>query len=219
MVAISPPSAEIQVELLVERKVPLTIRLVGEPAKGYALQGDPQLNPATVLLRGPEGALEGLVLSGIALPVLDVTNVENDLETTREITAPLPEHTRALTSTQIRVQQKVLAQMGERALSDVALVPTGFKEAAMVPVLDLPAVGVWLEGPMPVLVRIDPKSLSLVLDFSQDSAKLSTLPTRVKKTLEPGDVKGLPPGVVVTKVVPPHISVSFTRKEQAPISP
>lgn len=219
VVAISPPSAEIQVERLLERKVPVTVRLVGDPAQGYALQGQPRLNPDTVLLRGPESALERLAASGLLLPVLDVTNAEKAVEVSREVITALPEHTRALTSMQVRVHQQVVAQSGERAFAEVAVVPTGFKEHSQVPVLDLPAVGVWLDGPMPVLHGIDPKSLTLVVDFSQETARLSGLPMRIKKALEPANVRGVPAGVTATRVVPPHIMVSFTRKEPTPALP
>ncbi len=216
--AISPPTAEIRVEKLVERKVPVTVRVVGEPAKGYALKGKPEMSPSSVLLRGPKGALERLLRSGLALSPLDVTNAEGPLEQTLEVVTLLPDFTEALTSNRIKVRQDIVAQSGEKALSEVPVEPFGFKETRFTPRLDAPEVGVWLKGPLPVLEDLDPKKLSLMLDLG-DVGRRGVIPQSVVKEVAPKDVKGLPAGVTAHKVVPSRITVRLIRPEPRPRPP
>lgn len=214
VVAISPPSAEVHVERLVERRVPLRPRLVGEPAQGYALRGKPSLTPETVLLSGPEEALDKLVASGLEIALVDVTNAEQPVEVTREVTTPLPEHGRALTALQVRVKQDIVALRGEKALAEVPVVPQGWKDPNLIPTLDIPVVGVWLEGPLPLLNKLEAKDLSLVVELSKEAGKPGSAAARVVVAVGPKDVKGLPKGVVATKVMPPRILLTFTRKDQ-----
>jgi YbbR domain-containing protein len=214
VVAISPPSAQIHVQQLVERKVPVTPRVVGEVSKGYALKGSPKVAPTTVLLRGPKGSLEQLARGGLALAELDLTNAEGTVKRTLSVVSPLPEHVEALTSLKVKVSQDVVALRGEMALSEVALVTFGFKEPNYTPVLELSSVGVWLKGPLPVMNKLDPKNLSLMLDLTKITKRTLMQTASVVVQVGPDEVKGLPPGVTATKVVPPRITVKFIKKDQ-----
>lgn len=219
VVAISPPTADVRVERLVERKVPVVPRIVGDPAPGYALKGRPQASPATVLLRGPKGAVERLHHSGLALTPLDATNATSAVSRESEVVTTLPEFTRALTSIRITVRQEVVALVGEKALSEVPVDHRGFHRAGIQVVQDIPSVGVWLRGPLPVLNRLDPKKLTLIVDLSSESKRGAALPSHVAKDVGPKDVRGLPPGVIAEKVVPPRITVRFVRGESPAPSP
>lgn len=213
VVAISPPTAEIKVDRLVERKVPLTPRVVGEVAKGYALQGRAVTAPATVLVRGPKTLLDKLAKSGLSLSPVDVTNAEGSIVRKVDVVSSLPEHVTALTSLKVMVRQEVVALEGKRTLPDVAVEIYGMKWAAYTPLLEFPSVAVALKGPRPVLSRIDPKLLRLVLDFSKEGRKMALPPASLTKDAKPGDVKGLPVGVVVQFVRPKKVPVKFVRKE------
>ena len=219
VVAISPPSAEVHVERLVERKVPLRPRLVGLPAQGYVLKGGPLLTPDAVLLIGPEDALDRLAAAGLEIALVDVTNAEQAVEVTREVTTPLPEHARALTSLQVRVQQDIVALRGEKALAEVPVVPQGWKDPNLIPTLDIPVVGVWLEGPLPLLHKLEAKDLSLAVDLSKEAGKAGAGAARISLAVGPKDVKGLPKGITATKVMPPRILLTFARKEQVVAPP
>ncbi len=218
VVAISPPTAEIKVDRLVERKVPLTPRVVGEVAKGYALQGRAVTAPATVLLRGPKTLLDKLTKSGLSLSPVDVTNAEGSIVRTVDVVSSLPTHVTALTSLKVMVRQEVVALEGQRTLPDVAVVIYGMKWTSYTPMLEFPSVTVALKGPRPVLARIDPKLLHLVLDFSKEGKKMAMPPGALTKDVKPADVKGLPVGVVVQFVRPQKVPVKFVRKVPVPPS-
>ncbi len=213
VVAISPPTAEIKVDRLVERKVPLTPRVVGEVAKGYSLQGRAVTAPATVLLRGPKGVLDRLTRSGLSLSPVDVTNAEGTVVRKVDVVSSLPEHVKALTSLKVIVRQDVVALSGRRTLPDVAVELYGVKWSGYTPLLEFPSVTVALKGPRPVLDRIDPKLLRLVLDFTKESKRMPLPPASMTKEAKASDVKGLPTGAVVQFVRPKKIPVKFVRKE------
>lgn len=213
VVAISPPTAEIRVDRLVERKVPLTPRVVGEAAKGYSLQGRAVTAPATVLLRGPKAVLDKLAKSGLSLSPVDVTNAEGSIVRKVDVVSSLPDNVTALTSLKVMVRQEVVALSGKRTLPDVAVEIYGMKWTAYTPLLEFPSVTVALKGPRPVLNRIDPKLLRLVLDFSKEGKKMLLPPASLTKDAKASDVKGLPVGVVVQFVRPKKVPVKFVKKE------
>ncbi len=216
VVAISPPTAEIKVDRLVERKVPLTPRVVGEVAKGYSLQGRAVTAPATVLLRGPKAVLSKLGKSGLSLSPVDVTNAEGSIVRKVDVVSSLPEHVTALTSLKVMVRQEVVALAGRRTLPDVAVEIYGMRWTAYTPLLEFPSVTVALKGPRPVLDRIDPKLLRLVLDFTKDGKKMLVPPASLTKDAKATDVKGLPVGVVVRFVRPKRVPVKFVKKDTTP---
>jgi hypothetical protein len=215
VVAISPPTAEIRVERLVERKVPLVPRMVGEVAAGYALAGRPVAEPSTVLLRGPSSLLAQLATDGLPLAPVDLTNAEGPVERTVDVASALPKHVSALTALRIKVLQAVVATQGERALPDVALLAVGFAVPDQQPLLDLSAVALFLKGPVPILARIDPKTISVAIDLTKEGKRLPGV-MGVIKPLVPADVKGLPPGVTVTTLRPDRVLVRFVKKD-APV--
>lgn len=214
VVAISPPTAEIRVERLVERKVPLTPRVVGEVAQGYALRGRAVTAPATVLLRGPKSVLDRLAKTGLSLSPVDVTNAEGSIVRKVDVVSSLPDYVKALTSLKVMVRQEVVALEGKRTLPDVPVVTFGIKWPNFTPVLEFASVTVQLKGPRPVLAGIDPKQMvSLVLDLSAESKGSALPPASLTKSVGPADVKGLPPGVLVEFVRPQRVIVKFVKKQ------
>ena len=219
VVAFSPPTAEIRVERLVEKNVPVTVRIVGEVARGYTLQGRATASPDSVLLRGPQSVLEKLAEGGLPLDPMDMTNAEGSVETVMSVVGSLPEHVTAITRMKVRVRQDVVALEGERTLRDVQ-VDTLFKDPNFTLTLDFPSVTVGLKGPKPVLDKIDPKKISVVIDLTKLPKRSIQHLAQLQQPVGRANVKNLPPQVVVLFVRPLRVPVRFRRKElSAPPSP
>ena len=57
---IEPRTVDVLVEAKRRRSVPLLARLVGAPADGYELVGDPELEPDSAVVAGPQSVVENL---------------------------------------------------------------------------------------------------------------------------------------------------------------
>lgn len=57
---VGPRVVEVQIEPRAEKRVPVRIEVLGEPAPGFVLGGRPRLSPATVVLHGPRSAVAGV---------------------------------------------------------------------------------------------------------------------------------------------------------------
>jgi YbbR domain-containing protein len=57
---IEPRTVDVLVEAKRRRSVPLLARLVGAPADGYELVGDPEVEPDSAVVAGPQSVVENL---------------------------------------------------------------------------------------------------------------------------------------------------------------
>lgn len=71
LVGFSPEEVFVTLEALAEKEVPVSVRLQGAPAAGFAL-GPPAAVPERVVVRGRESVLAGLVSAEVAVPVAGV---------------------------------------------------------------------------------------------------------------------------------------------------
>lgn len=68
LVGFAPEQVAVVVEKVVEKRLPLKVRVLGRPAQGYAL-GDPAASPAEVTVRGRESLLQTAAAAEVAANV------------------------------------------------------------------------------------------------------------------------------------------------------
>lgn len=68
-----PPSIELEWQDVITRTIPLQAALTGEPAEGFIVHGQPQVDPNAVTVRGPKRLVE--VMQFIRLAAFDVTGL------------------------------------------------------------------------------------------------------------------------------------------------
>lgn len=71
LVGFSPEEVFVTIEAVAEKEVPVSVRLQGAPADGFAA-GPPEAVPERVVVRGRESVLAGLVSAEVAVPLAGV---------------------------------------------------------------------------------------------------------------------------------------------------
>jgi YbbR domain-containing protein len=168
IISLSPEQIDLGLETLVARSWPVTLALTGEPAVGY-LAGSPALEPAEVLLSGPQSLAARVAGIGAAL---NLTGLRQNVETTLTLQpldsegAPISGLT--LNPESIQVNLPVTQQGGYRDL------------AVKVVTIGRPASGYRLTNiaPIPPVVTV----------FSSNFEQISALPGYVET--DPLDLTG-----------------------------
>ncbi|HEV8547935.1 MAG TPA: YbbR-like domain-containing protein, partial [Polyangiaceae bacterium] len=61
-----PPSIELEWEDVIARQIPVQASIAGQPAEGYVVKGEPEVDPKQVAARGPAGLVEVLQFARLA---------------------------------------------------------------------------------------------------------------------------------------------------------
>jgi YbbR domain-containing protein len=83
-----PASYSVQLERRGRRDLPVSVRIEGEPARGYLVGGAPEVRPELVQISGPESWVTQQ--EGIATAALDVTGQRAQVEAVLALEAPPP---------------------------------------------------------------------------------------------------------------------------------
>src|SRR3954452_2791701 len=70
---IDPPSIELEWEDVVTRQIPLQAAITGQPAEGYIVKGEPDVDPTQLTVRGPVSVIE--VMQFARLAAFDVSGL------------------------------------------------------------------------------------------------------------------------------------------------
>lgn len=87
VLAVSPSQLPLRLERIVQRHLPVRVRVVGEPAPGQAVTGV-AVEPATAIVSGPRLQLE--TLRGVATDPVSVDGAEGSIETVSTVRSPHP---------------------------------------------------------------------------------------------------------------------------------
>jgi YbbR domain-containing protein len=70
---VDPPSLELEWEEVIARQIPLQASIAGQPAEGYVVRGEPDVEPKHITARGPSSLVE--VLQFARLAAFDVSGL------------------------------------------------------------------------------------------------------------------------------------------------
>ena len=64
--ATDPPSIELEWEEVIARQIPVQASIAGQPAEGYVVKGEPEVDPKQIAARGPSSLVEVLQFARLA---------------------------------------------------------------------------------------------------------------------------------------------------------
>lgn len=63
---IDPPSIDLEWEDVISRSIPIQASITGQPAAGYIVRGEPEVEPAQITVRGPRSVVEVMQFARLA---------------------------------------------------------------------------------------------------------------------------------------------------------
>lgn len=78
---VDPPSLELEWEEVIARQIPLQASIAGQPAEGYVVRGEPEVEPKHITARGPSSLVE--VLQFARLAAFDVSGLSQGVHRRR----------------------------------------------------------------------------------------------------------------------------------------
>lgn len=78
---VDPPSLELEWEEVIARQIPLQASIAGQPAEGYVVRGEPDVEPKHITARGPSSLVE--VLQFARLAAFDVSGLSQGVHRRR----------------------------------------------------------------------------------------------------------------------------------------
>lgn len=79
--AADPPSIELEWEDVIARQIPVQASIAGQPAEGYVVKGEPEVDPKQITARGPASLVE--VLQFARLAAFDVSGLSEGVHRRR----------------------------------------------------------------------------------------------------------------------------------------
>jgi YbbR domain-containing protein len=79
--AADPPSIELEWEDVIARQIPVQASITGQPAEGYVVKGEPEVDPKLIAARGPSSLVE--VLQFARLAAFDVSGLSEGVHRRR----------------------------------------------------------------------------------------------------------------------------------------
>jgi YbbR domain-containing protein len=92
VVSVTPAAIDLGWDEFVIREVPVKVEVIGWPADGFGLRGEPSSDPPTVRVRGPKAPVEAL--RSVEAGPLDVNNLPEGAHVQRVTLAPAPDRVR-----------------------------------------------------------------------------------------------------------------------------
>jgi YbbR domain-containing protein len=156
----APSSIDLSFERLVSRSVPVELITLGSIASGFVLLDAPKVEPAEILIRGPESLIAHI--RNIATKPIDLSKVRESF--IREVEVDLDETKFSSDPALVRVTIAV-GQLGERVLPNIP--PTVLSDAVGLTVEVRPkAVSLTLTGVQSALDTLSSADVSVLLDLS-----------------------------------------------------
>ncbi|MSQ14265.1 MAG: hypothetical protein EXR50_00150 [Dehalococcoidia bacterium] len=194
-VRVDPPTIALQIPISREvdfLEVPVLPNVVGGPQNGYWVSSV-SVSPATVAIVGPRDLLQ--TISFLKTRPLDISGSISDIS--QLLPLNLPNELRLVTSTQIRVDIKVLPADGVRIFQITPGLPG--LAAGRAAILDVSAIEVTLAGPAPVLSKLTQADIPVSLRLENKGVGTFTVDVSLS----------LPPNLTLVKLSPDKVQVTI----------
>ena len=158
---IDPPSIELEWEDVVTRQIPVQAAITGQPADGYIVKGEPDVDPTQLTVRGPVSVIE--VMQFARLAAFDVSGLSEGTHRRRiAIDAP-PVRARYIGPSAANVTVTMARRVSEAKFENRPMEVVGVPGAGAVP----HAVDVTVTGPPEIVHALRPEQIVPRADLSQ----------------------------------------------------
>lgn len=191
---VDPPGIDVAWDAVITRTIPLQVTMAGQPLPGFAVMGQPTLEPSSVIARGPKATVE--TLQHARLEAFEVANLGEGVFSRKIPLEPAPPRVTWDTLTAM-VTAHVERAREERLFIKLPVQVVGVAKATTVP----SEVDVRVAGPPSLVGALRPEQLVPLVDLKAaglDAQKTGAAPVPVTVSLE-GCVVQVLPGTVVVK--------------------
>ena len=192
---IDPPSIDLEWEDVVTRQIPIQAAITGQPADGYVVKGEPDVDPTQLTVRGPVSVIE--VMQFARLAAFDVSGLSEGVHRRRiAIDAP-PVRARYIGPSAATVTVTVARRVSEAKFENRPVEVVGVPGAGTVP----RTVDVTVTGPPEIVRALRPEQIVARADLSKapnvDLKKHGSAVVKVTVELGHADSELQPPSVTV----------------------
>lgn len=183
-----------------QRRVPISVPIVGHASDGLQVRSPVRVEPAFVEVIGPAGEVDDL--TEVRTQPVDVTAFGVGTQELRQPLEPAPQHAHYVIDAPVRVVVEVVPAVATRTLRHVLVSVVGGAERAE---LRPSRVDLELRGVPATLDALDEDAVLPMVDLSGGI----TGPNGVLRDVT---VTGLPPGVEVVRVAPGQVLVTNAQR-------
>ncbi len=192
---IDPPSIDLEWEDVVTRQIPVQAAITGQPADGYIVKGEPDVDPTQLTVRGPVSVIE--VMQFARLAAFDVSGLSEGTHRRRiAIDAP-PVRARYIGPAAASVTVTVARRVSEAKFENRPIEVVGVPGAGTLP----RTVDVTVTGAPEVIHALRPEQIIPRADLTKvpglDLKKHGSAAIRVTVELGHADAELQPPSVTV----------------------
>jgi len=192
---IDPPSIDLEWEDVVTRQIPIQAAITGQPADGYIVKGEPDVDPTQLTVRGPVSVVE--VMQFARLAAFDVSGLSEGVHRRRiAIDAP-PVRARYIGPAAANVAVTIGRRVSEVKFENRPVEVVGVPGAGTVP----RTVDVTVSGPPEIVRALRPEQIVARADLSKapnvDLKKHGSAAVKVTVELAHADAELQPPSVTV----------------------
>lgn len=197
VVTIEPSSIVLEWATAAERRVPIKLRLDGEPASDIAVQEPVELTPAAVTIRGPAASVDGI--SAVFTDVISVEGLPGGVHERRVALEPLPEHVSYMEDVSVQVAMRLQAKLVERTIRRLEVAVVGSSEVSLRPA----NVSVTVRGPAKRVEQLDAEHVVPMVTLPEGDA----IGPEAQVTIRNDAIDGLE----VVRIAPPTVLVRRKR--------
>lgn len=192
---IDPPSIDLEWEDVVTRQIPIQAAITGQPADGYVVKGEPNVDPTQLTVRGPVSVIE--VMQFARLAAFDVSGLSEGVHRRRiSIDAP-PVRARYIGPSAANVTVTVARRVSEAKFENRPVEVVGVPGAASVP----HTVDVTVTGAPEIVRALRPEQIVARADLTKvanlDLKKHGSAVVKVTVELGHAESELQPPSVTV----------------------
>ncbi len=197
VVSIAPPSVQLMWARRAERRATVVPQIVGRPRAGLVMQGEPSVEPGSVLVSGPDHVVQRLAT--VETETIDLSAFgAGHHERTVALVPPI-EHVSYQQAGPVRIAIDLSAEVNERRWRGLTVATVGTAARAL---LRPTTVDVRLRGSPSVLMDVDADHLVPFVDLTELDATHGATSVRVQ-------LRGAPEGTEIAVVDPPEVLVTM----------
>jgi YbbR domain-containing protein len=147
---IDPPSIELDWEDIVTRQIPVQASISGQPASGYIVKGEPEVEPAQLTVRGPRSLVE--VIQSARVAPFDVSGLSEGVHRRRIALDAPPQRVRFIGPASVSVAVSVARRLSEMRFENRPVEIVGVPGAMSTP----RSVDITVFGPPEVVRALKP---------------------------------------------------------------
>lgn len=194
-VQVTPTTLALDWEERLDRKLGVRVQIAGVPDAGLEVAGAPTVNPARVLVQGPQSSVEAL--TELTTEPLSLSGLPAGVHRRRVPLLPLPKHVTAVDAGDITVEITLEPRREQRRLKRLPVAVMGTPSD----VVARPSnVDVVIAAPASMLNDLDPEHLVPVVDVTGLVLTKGAVSAPVK-------VRGLSDGIRVVRIEPSEVLV------------